>query len=583
MTTMTGGEVMARMLSEEDVEKVFGIIDGTYFGLYSNLARYGMDLITPRHETSAAHMAGAYARLTGKLGVCMASNGPGVANVLPGVAAENAEGNRVLLITSSRRTGITYPDRGGAYQYFNQVAVIKPMAKWSGHAASFSRIPEMMRRALRISYRGRPGVVHLDVPEDIMNGKGKAPFFWASHQYRRTTAPQPDPTQLDQAATLLVQAAFPLIHAGSGVIHSGAYDELARVAELLHAPVVTSWSARGVLPEISPLAWPMIHVKACNEVRNASDLVLCLGSKLGETDWWGKAPYWRPPAEQRMIQVDIDEEVLGAQKPADLVVLSDVKVFLGSLLERLRAMETRIQIEARKGTLEKLAASRQKDRAKLDEKLSDRSTPMTTAHVASVCREVFEDDAVVVFDGGNTAVWGNFYHQVRVPNTQLSTHHFGMLGAGVAQALGAAVARPDKQVYCIIGDGAFGFHPQEIETAVRNGLKVIYLVCCDRQWGMVKINQQFALKPLKTMVKKSLGSDETINTDLGEIAFDKLAVAMGGYGERVAEPGELRPALERCLESGRCAVIHVDVDPVKHMWAPGLLHFKEMHQEPKGK
>jgi acetolactate synthase-1/2/3 large subunit len=100
---------------------------------------------------------------------------------------------------------------------------------------------------------------------------------------------------------------------------------------------------------------------------------------------------------------------------------------------------------------------------------------------------------------------------------------------------------------------------------------------------MVKINQQFALKPLKTMVKKSLGPDETINTDLGEIAFDKLAVAMGGYGERVAEPGELRPALERCLESGRCAVIHVDVDPVKHMWAPGLLHFKEMHQEPKGK
>ncbi len=230
-----------------------------------------------------------------------------------------------------------------------------------------------------------------------------------------------------------------------------------------------------------------------------------------------------------------------------------------------------------------LARERDKDREKLDEKLKDRSAPMITAHVGAVCREFFDDDAVVVFDGGNTAVWGHFYHQIRVPNTQLATHHFGMLGAGLGQALGAAVARPGKQVYCIIGDGAFGFHPQEIETAVRNRLPVIFLVVCDRQWGMVKINQQFALKPVKTMIMKALGPEETINTDLGEIAFDQLGRAMGAHGERVSEPGELRPALERSLAAGGCAVIHVDVNPVKHMWAPGLLHFKAMHQEPEGK
>jgi acetolactate synthase-1/2/3 large subunit len=208
---------------------------------------------------------------------------------------------------------------------------------------------------------------------------------------------------------------------------------------------------------------------------------------------------------------------------------------------------------------------------------------MITAHVGALCREVFDDDAVVIFDGGNTAVWGNFYHQIRIPNTQLSTHHFGMLGAGLGQALGAAVARPGKQVYCITGDGAFGFHPQEIETAVRNSLKVVFIVICDRQWGMIKINQQFALRPVKTMIKKSLGPEETINADLGEIAFDKLAEAMGAHGERVADPKDLRPALERSLASEKCSVIHVDVDPVKHMWAPGLLHFKAMHQEPEGK
>ena len=137
MAHMTGGEILARMLKEEGVEKVFGIIDGTYFGLYSNFQKYGIDLITPRHEATALHMAGAYARLTGKLGVCMASSGPGVANALAGIAVENGEGNRVLLITSSRRSGISSPDRGGAYQYFNQVSVIKPMAKWAGSLSRY--------------------------------------------------------------------------------------------------------------------------------------------------------------------------------------------------------------------------------------------------------------------------------------------------------------------------------------------------------------------------------------------------------------------------------------------------------------
>ena len=128
-----------------------------------------------------------------------------------------------------------------------------------------------------------------------------------------------------------------------------------------------------------------------------------------------------------------------------------------------------------------------------------------------------------------------------------------------------------------------GFHPQEIETAIRNNLKPIYVVACDRQWGMVKMNQQFALKPIKTIIKKSLGPHETINADLGEIRFDLLAQSMGAHGERVSTPAEYKKALERSIASGKCAVIHVDVNPVKHMWVPGLIYFKDMHKEPKGK
>ena len=582
MASTTGGQLIARLLEAEGVEVVFGIIDGTYFGLYSNLARHGIRLITPRHETSAVHMAGAYARMTGKLGVCIASNGPGVANALPGVAVENGEGNRVLLITSARRTGIGYPDRGGTFQYFNQVAVTKPMTKWSGAVPSFDRIPELMRRAFRISWSRRPGVVHVDVPENIMNGKFKTlPPIPPPERYRRVAPIAPQTSDVAGAAERLARARRPIVHAGSGVVHAFASAPLARVAELLRAPVTTSWGGRGAIAETSALAVPMPYTALNDRVRNEADVVLALGSRIGETDWWGKAPYWRRPDEQALIQVDIDEEMLGLNKPVDLAVLADIRVFL----EQLAAELERTGVPGRNGReswIAGIADDRRRTRAKLDEKRAGSGEPVHPAHVPHTCDRFFDDDAVLVIDGGNTAIWANFYHECREPGTVLSTFKFGMLGAGVGQALGAKVARPDKQVYCIIGDGAMGFHPQEIETAVRNDLPVVYVVMCDRQWGMVKMNQQFALKPLKTLIRKSLGPDETINADLGPIRFDLVAEAMGAHGERVSRADQLVPALERCLGSGLPSVVHVDVDPVAHMWAPNLKTFKDMHLEPKG-
>ena len=584
MSETSGGEVLARMLQAEGVEKVFGIIDGTYFGFYSNLHKLGIEIVTPRHESCAAHMAGAYARLTGRLGVCMASNGPGVANILPGLAVENAEGNRVLAITSCRRPQIVYPDRGGAYQAFDQVGAIKHLSKWSQAVVSFDRVAELGRTALRHCFEGRPGVVHLDVPETIMNGKVKAEVpTWQPHQYRRVEPIVPSPAQVERAADMLAAAELPMIHAGSGIIHAGAYDELRRVSEILHAPVTTSWAARGVLPETCETSIPMPYMKLNHEVRNDSDLVLVVGSRLGETDWWGKAPYWRRPSEQQMIQVDVDGHVLGSNKPAALTALADAKLFLAALAEALAARTGRMNLDARRRKVAKYRDTARAERAKLDEKLEDMAVPMNTGHVAHTCQQVFPEGSVLVADGGNTAVWAMMFHQMRVPNTILSTFKFGMLGAGAAQALGAAVARPETPVCCIIGDGAMGFHPQEVETAVRNHLRVVYLVICDRQWGMVKMTQQLALKPIKTLIRKSLGPDETINTDLGEIRFDKLGESMGAHGERVSDPRELKGAIERSLASGGPAVIHVDVDPVKHMWAPGLMHFKDMHQEPSGK
>ena len=493
MGDTTGGATIARMLEREDVAAFFGIVDGTYTQLFAHLVERGLTMFSPRHESIAVHMAGAYARMTGRL-----------------------------------------------------------------------------------------GVVHLDVPEDLINGSASEPMLPRPDQYRRSTALEPAGADVQRAAELLARARLPMIHAGSGVIHALAFGELAQLAERLHAPVTTSWGARGVFSERSPLAWPMVHVEACTQLRNAADLVLCVGSDVGETDWWGKPPYWAPPARQRWIQVDVDERVLGRNRPVELAVLADARCFLARLLDAVK--QAGPPPEAQRAQVAALAEQKRSDRAALDAALAKRAAPMLTAHVGAACRAAFPDDAIFVFDGGNTSVWGQFYTELRRPNTQLSTAHMGHLGAGVGQALGAAVAHPGRPVCCIIGDGAMAFQMQEIETAVRHGLAPVFVVCCDRQWGMVKINQKVALGPVKQGFARALGPDHegTINTDLGEIAWDRVAEAMGAHGERVAHPDQLGPALERCLASRRCAVLHVDVDRDAHLLAPGLLHFKAMHQEPVG-
>jgi acetolactate synthase-1/2/3 large subunit len=584
MDSISGGALIARMLKVEGVEVVFGIIDGSYFGLYASLRDVGIRLVTPRHETSAVHMAGGYARLTGKLGVCIASNGPGVANALAGVAVESGEGNRVLLITSWRRAAIVNPDRGGTYQYFDQTAVIRPMSKWSEAAESFDRVPELTRRALRQCYIGRPGVVHLCVPEDILNGafpsEGIDPL--PPERYRRTSRSAASEHLVREAAELLLQAERPMIHAGSGVLHARATAELHGLAELLQAPVTTSWSARDVIDERSQVSIPMNLLELNTRVRNEADVVLALGTRFGETDWWGKPPYWRDPSEQRLIQVDLDEDALGRNKPVDIAVVADIRAFSGALLAELKSRAAAANLAERRATLQGYIAEKEKGHAALGAMLDRETELVHSGRVPRVCREVFGDDAVIVTDGGNTNVWANMFHEIRAPHTMLSTYKFGMLGAGVGQALAAKVAFPERAVYCIIGDGAMGFHSQEIETAVRNDLPVIFLVLCDRQWGMVKVNQEIALDARRTLMEGGLPAEQTINTDLGETRFDLLAESMGALGERVSRNEDLEPALRRCLESGRVAVIHVDVDRVVHKFAPHLAEFKQMHLEPGG-
>ena len=236
--------------------------------------------------------------------------------------------------------------------------------------------------------------------------------------------------------------------------------------------------------------------------------------------------------------------------------------------------------KAREQRVAKLMDLKTAARQELDGALANDSTPMHSAHVPTAVRKLMGDADVLVVDGGNTAVWTQFYFDMREPGTLLATFKLGMLGAGVGQALGAQVAHPDRKVVCVLGDGAMGFHMQEVETAVRNKLPITFVVLCDKQWGMVKLTQQFAMSDVRSVIGSK--DEGTINADFGETHFDKLAEAMGAKGARVSSPKELEATLRDAIESPEPAVVHVDVDPMLHLWAPGLQTFKEMHQEPAG-
>jgi acetolactate synthase-1/2/3 large subunit len=390
---------------------------------------------------------------------------------------------------------------------------------------------------------------------------------------------EPSASQVARTAELLRNAERPHLHAGSGVLHARASNALERVAEALGSPVTTSWAGRGALPDNHEQLLPIWAMAPINQARSEADVVLVIGSRLGETDWWGKPPYWGKAGEQKMVQVDIDEEILGLNKATELAIVSDAGTFLGALADELeRSPLSEERLRANRARTAGLAEAQAKVRAQLDMALQNKSSPMHSSQVPAACQRFFEDDTVYVFDGGNATVWASFFSEINRPDTLLSTFKFGMLGAGVSQALAGQIAKPDSKVVCIIGDGAMGFHFQELETALRNELPVIYLVLCDKQWGMVKLTQSIGLG----MLRPAIGTDQqgTINADFKEIEFDKVAQAMGCHGERVSDPAELEGALQRCVDSGKPSVIHVDVDPNMHLFAPGLQEFKAMHQEP---
>lgn len=561
MAELMGAELLVKCLIEEQVEFVFGIPGGQLCPILDAIRRLGADaglqFVMTRHEQAAAHMADAYARVTGRPAVCLGTVGPGAADLVPGVYAAWADSIPMIVLTAQNQTWKSYPERGST-QSLDQLGLFQPITKWGARVTDWRRIPELVQRAFRVAVSGRPRPVHLDLHVDVLMAMGDESALTyapaAPARYRPDRGPVADRELVEQAARRLVDAERPLIHTGGGVLRAGAWDEVRELAEYLSAPVTTTTGARGVLPEDHPLCLIAAGYGALG-AQAMADVVLLAGGRMGDVDFWGQPPFWGEPGEQALIQIDLEPENIGLNHPVDLALLGDARPTLRALLEAVKRLTPP---RPERADLAEYRAAQAGWLATYEKQAVSDRRPMHPLRMIRDVRAFFPRDAISVVDGGNTAVWAHYLNRVYEPRSFLWAGDSGHLGTALPYAIGARLARPDRPVYAICGDGAFALNMQELETAARLKLPVVIVIADDRQWGMIKSVQMAAYDA------------RYIGVDFDDVCYDQAARAFGCYGERVEDPAQLIPALGRAVASGRPAVLDVIVDNWANLTPPDL-------------
>lgn len=565
MPLITVGELLMQCLQAEGVDLIAGIIDGAHIPFVIHAERCGVRYINAHHEEAAVHLAEGYTRLTHKPAVALGNPGPGGANLLAGLSSAYGEGHPVIGIACTRRAAVNNPDRGGAWQATDLVAMAQPITKFSALISRPERVPELVRAALRAAMSGRPGPAFLAIPDELLAQPIDASSLRVTPAARNrvTQLGAGDPDLIEQAAALLAAAERPFIYAGKGALWAGASEALAALGNHLAAGMGSSLGARGVIPEDHPHYFHIFDMQASALARNEADVVLVVGARLGEYDGWGMPPAWGDPARQKTIQIDADPLSIGLNRPVDVAIVADAATATMALLARVQKMTSP------RGEMPDLMRYRQLSAATLQNAMAYLAAAgeqgVNPAQMTAVLSQFFSREAITVLDGGNTVLWGVAFHPILQPDSFLYSVQMGYLGTGVPFAIGAKLAAPERPVVCLTGDGALGFHMMEMETARRAGAAIVVVAAVDDAWGMEKTAFQFA----------GFGAEHYPAVEFAPgVRYDQMAQALGCYGERVEHIDELAPALQRAVASGLPALIHVVIDPALNANPIGFKEFR---------
>ncbi len=535
MAYVHGGRLAARALKNAGVECIFTLSGGHVMPIYDGCLDEGIRVVDVRHEQATTHAADAWARVSpGKIGVAVVTAGPGVTDCVTGVA--NAwRANSPMLVLGGQ--GPFANIRRGSLQEMDHVGLMRPITKWVDACYHTDRVAEYIETAIRHAVAGMPGPSYLELPMDVL--MDQADLDLVPERPIATSPPRlmPDEDSVRAALDILKAAERPMLMAGTSVKWSQASQAMCAFLDRTNVPAYVNGMGRGTIPRGSQ------HLlnRTRREATSQCDVLILAGAVLDFRLAFGRDI----PADAKIIQLDMDYSVIGHNRPSDVALVGNLACSFELLTRMMQADKVQLDFSGYRDTLrarEEALASEVSDRYTSDE------TPIDALRLSKEIADAVTDDMIVIGDGGDIVAQAAKVVPVPRNGYWMDPGPLGTLGVGMPFGIAAQIAHPDKRVMIIYGDGSFGLNGFEYDTAVRFNLPIVGILGNDAAWGQM-------LRPQANMY----GADRIVATKLDYTRYDKVVEALGGHGEHVTEPAQIAPAIQRAFDSGKPALVNVDI------------------------
>jgi acetolactate synthase-1/2/3 large subunit len=544
---ISGGNLVAKALKSEGVDTIFTLCGGHIIDIYDGCINEGIRIIDVRHEQVAAHAADGYARVAGRPGVAVVTAGPGTTDAVTGVANAFRAESPMLLIGG--QASLSQQHQGGL-QELPHVEMMRPITKFAAQVATTERCADMVSIAFRECYNGAPGPAFLEIPRDVLDAKvdaAKARVPTPGH-YRASTGSIGDPKDVERLADLLSGSERPAILLGTQIWTCRGSEAAKKFARSLNVPVFMNGAGRGTLPPGDSHGFQQTRKYAFDK----ADVIVIVGTPFDFRMGYGQ----RLSKKAKIVQIDMDYRTVGKNRDIDLGLVGDPGAILAAVEQAASGRKDNGSAK-RKGWLQELRA----EEGRLDEermpKLRSDAQPIHPLRLCYEINEFLTEDSIYIGDGGDIVTFSGGVVQPRQPGHWMDPGPLGTLGVGVPFAMAAKLVQPKKEVVCLFGDGAFPLTGWDFDTMVRFNLPFVGIVGNNSAWNQIRFGQ----------ISKYGAERGNVANLLSDVKFSKFAEMLGGYGEEIRDPKQIRPALERARASGKPSLINVWIDP--NAYSPG--------------